>query len=66
MVQPAVRIVEVGPRGGLQDIEKTIPTEVKAQLIQRLAATGLRNIEAPRSNLSEPLLLTTNVVVFPP
>jgi hydroxymethylglutaryl-CoA lyase len=46
MEKPAVRIVEVSPRDGLQAIEKTIPTEVKIQLIRRLANTGLRTIEA--------------------
>jgi len=43
---PAVRILEVGPRDGLQNIKKSIPTPVKIELIQRLASTGLRNIEA--------------------
>ncbi|KAI8943403.1 hypothetical protein NX059_001415 [Plenodomus lindquistii] len=40
-----VRIVEVGPRDGLQNISKPIPTETKIGLIQRLAATGLKTIE---------------------
>ena len=43
---PAVRILDVGPRDGLQNIKKTIPTSVKIELIQRLAAAGLQNIEA--------------------
>lgn len=42
----AVRIIEVGPRDGLQNIKKSIPTSTKIELIQRLAATGLKNIEA--------------------
>jgi hydroxymethylglutaryl-CoA lyase len=45
MKSPIVRIVEVGPRDGLQAIEQTIPTEIKIELIQRLATTGLRSIE---------------------
>jgi hydroxymethylglutaryl-CoA lyase len=45
MVERAVRIVEVGPRDGLQAIEETIPTDLKIQLIQRLSKTGLRSIE---------------------
>jgi hydroxymethylglutaryl-CoA lyase len=45
MEQPTVRIVEVGPRDGLQAVENIIPTEVKIQLIQQLATTGLRFIE---------------------
>jgi hydroxymethylglutaryl-CoA lyase len=42
----SVRIVEVGPRDGLQNIKQSIPTATKVELIQRLAATGLRSIEA--------------------
>lgn len=41
-----VRIVEVGPRDGLQNIAKTVPTSVKVELIQRLVKTGLSAIEA--------------------
>lgn len=42
---PAVRIVEVGPRDGLQNIQKPIPTPVKLELIRRLERTGLNTIE---------------------
>ncbi len=42
----AVRIVEVGPRDGLQNEKQTVPTPVKVELIERLAATGLRTVEA--------------------
>ncbi len=41
-----VRIVEVGPRDGLQNERATIPTETKVELLARLAATGLTDIEA--------------------
>ncbi|KAK5657267.1 hypothetical protein OQA88_3326 [Cercophora sp. LCS_1] len=41
-----VKIVEVGARDGLQNEKKTIPLETKLQLIERLAKTGLTNIEA--------------------
>lgn len=41
-----VRLLEVGPRDGLQNIKNTVPTDVKVELIKRLAATGLKNIEA--------------------
>jgi hydroxymethylglutaryl-CoA lyase len=41
----AVRIVEVGPRDGLQNWKANVPTEVKLALIQRLEKTGLRTIE---------------------
>jgi hydroxymethylglutaryl-CoA lyase len=45
MMGPAVRIVEVGPRDGLQNIRDTIPTAIKLGLIQRLQKTGLQAIE---------------------
>jgi hydroxymethylglutaryl-CoA lyase len=41
-----VRIVEVGPRDGLQNEKQTIATVTKLELIHRLAAAGLRDIEA--------------------
>lgn len=40
-----VRIVEVGPRDGLQNEKQTIPTIVKVELINRLAEAGLQSIE---------------------
>ena len=40
-----VRIVEVGPRDGLQNEQKSISLETKLELLDRLAKTGLRNIE---------------------
>jgi hydroxymethylglutaryl-CoA lyase len=42
----AVRIVEVGPRDGLQNEKAQVRTEDKIALIERLSATGLRTIEA--------------------
>ena len=41
-----VRIVEVGPRDGLQNEKQIVPTATKLELIRRLAAAGLRDIEA--------------------
>lgn len=41
-----VTIVEVGPRDGLQNEPYTIPTEVKVELIERLASCGLGVVEA--------------------
>ena len=41
-----MRIVEVGPRDGLQNEKTPIPTEVKREFIANLAAAGLREIEA--------------------
>ncbi|MGY0504177.1 hydroxymethylglutaryl-CoA lyase [Luteimonas sp. e5] len=42
----AVRIVEVGPRDGLQNEKTPISTADKIELIDRLSATGLASIEA--------------------
>ena len=41
-----VRIVEVGPRDGLQNEAEIVPATVKGELIDRLAAAGARTIEA--------------------
>ncbi|BDD60775.1 hypothetical protein MPDQ_004678 [Monascus purpureus] len=41
-----VRIVEVGPRDGLQNEKKSIPLKTKLELIDRLANTGVTTIEA--------------------
>ena len=41
-----VQIVEVSPRDGLQAEERTLPTEVKLELIERLADAGHTAIEA--------------------
>ncbi|KAK6955751.1 hypothetical protein Daesc_003395 [Daldinia eschscholtzii] len=41
-----VKIVEVGPRDGLQNEKKSIPLATKIELIERLAKTGVSVIEA--------------------
>jgi len=41
-----VRIVEVGPRDGLQNEAKSVPTPVKIALIEKLADAGLPAVEA--------------------
>ncbi|CAB1312908.1 unnamed protein product [Coregonus sp. 'balchen'] len=41
-----VKIVEVGPRDGLQNEKEMVPTGVKIQLIDMLSETGLPVIEA--------------------
>ena len=47
MTLPAkVRIVEVGPRDGLQNEKAQVPTAVKLELIERLAQAGLPAVEA--------------------
>ncbi|KMN34191.1 MULTISPECIES: hydroxymethylglutaryl-CoA lyase [unclassified Chromobacterium] len=43
---PQVKIVEVGPRDGLQNEKQPVSTAVKLELIRRLAASGLNTIEA--------------------
>ena len=42
----SVRIVEVGPRDGLQNEKGEVPTAVKVELIERLADAGLPAVEA--------------------
>ena len=41
-----VKIVEVGPRDGLQNEKTIIPLATKLELIDRLARSGLSDIEA--------------------
>ncbi|MDT9700342.1 hydroxymethylglutaryl-CoA lyase [Streptomyces sp. P17] len=41
-----VRIHEVGARDGLQNEDATVPTDVKAEFVRRLADAGLTTIEA--------------------
>ncbi|KAH6664261.1 3-hydroxy-3-methylglutaryl-coenzyme A lyase/3-methylglutaconyl-coenzyme A hydratase [Halenospora varia] len=43
---PHVKIVEVGPRDGIQNISQQVSTKVKIELINRLADAGLSIIEA--------------------
>ena len=42
----AVKIVEVGPRDGLQNEKEFVPTAVKIDLIDRLSEAGFANIES--------------------
>ncbi|KAF1053330.1 MAG: 3-hydroxy-3-isohexenylglutaryl-CoA/hydroxy-methylglutaryl-CoA lyase [Burkholderia gladioli] len=42
----AVKIVEVGPRDGLQNEKTFVPTDVKIALVDRLSHAGFRNVEA--------------------
>jgi isopropylmalate/homocitrate/citramalate synthase len=41
-----VRLVEVGPRDGLQNEQEIVPTAVKVELIDRLSAAGFPAVEA--------------------
>ena len=42
----SVKLVEVGPRDGLQNESATLPTATKVEFIDRLSKTGLKMIEA--------------------
>jgi hydroxymethylglutaryl-CoA lyase len=46
MADPAFRVVEVGPRDGLQNEAGFVATADKIALIDRLSACGLRTVEA--------------------
>jgi len=46
MTPKKVRIVEVGPRDGLQNEKTVVPTDVKIEFINRLASAGLTHVEA--------------------
>lgn len=41
-----MKIVEVGPRDGLQNEKNIVPTSVKVELIRRLVSAGLPVVEA--------------------
>ncbi len=41
-----ISIIEVGPRDGLQNEKQTVSVETKIELIERLAAAGLKTVEA--------------------
>lgn len=41
-----VKLVEVGPRDGLQNEKTLVPAQVKIELIERLANNGLSVVEA--------------------
>jgi len=46
MAADSVKIVEVGPRDGLQDESRHVPVETKLKLIHRLADCGIPVVEA--------------------
>jgi hydroxymethylglutaryl-CoA lyase len=45
-IPTSVKIVEVGPRDGLQNEAKTVPAEVKITLIEKLVEAGLPVVES--------------------
>jgi hydroxymethylglutaryl-CoA lyase len=63
-----VRIVEVGPRDGLQNIAATIPLSTKLELINQLHRTGLQTIELTSvvSSRSIPQLADCQVLLSDP
>ena len=44
-----IRIVEVGPRDGLQNEKQVVSTATKLELIERLAKAGLKDVEVASS-----------------
>ena len=42
---PRVKLVDVGPRDGLQNEKQAVPASVKIELVHRLQAAGLKEIE---------------------
>ncbi len=46
MIPSKVKLVDVGPRDGLQNEKQVVPTEIKIELIHRLQNAGLTEIEA--------------------
>jgi hydroxymethylglutaryl-CoA lyase len=40
-----VNLIDVGPRDGLQNEKQPVPADVKVELVHRLQAAGLREIE---------------------
>nr|GEW91247.1 retrotransposable element Tf2 [Tanacetum cinerariifolium] len=57
-----VKIVEVGPRDGLQNKKNTVPTSMKIELIQRLISCGLSVVEA--SNFVSPKWVPQVALLF--
>ena len=45
-MQKKIKVVEVGPRDGLQNEKGSVPTPIKVKLIMRLTAAGVAHIEA--------------------
>jgi hydroxymethylglutaryl-CoA lyase len=46
MLPAKVKIVEVGPRDGLQNEKEFVATDVKVELVNRLVNAGLQNVES--------------------
>ena len=59
-----VRIVEVGPRDGLQNEKQVVPTPTKIEFINKLSETGLLFIEATRYQASKRIILIETIFQF--
>ncbi len=46
MLPSKVKIVEVGPRDGLQNEKEFVATSIKVELVNRLSQAGLQNVES--------------------
>ena len=53
----SVRLVDVGPRDGLQNEKALVPTDVKVALIERLVDAGIRSVEATSGVSADPAAL---------
>ena len=53
LTRNVVRIVEVGPRDGIQNEKQVVPTPTKIEFINKLSETGLLFIEATRYQASK-------------
>ncbi|GAA5823696.1 hypothetical protein JCM3770_006681 [Rhodotorula araucariae] len=60
-----VKIVEVGPRDGLQNERAVISTDVKVDLIDRLVRAGLRDVEAGSFVSPKWMASTADVLLSP-
>jgi hydroxymethylglutaryl-CoA lyase len=49
-----MKIVEVGPRDGLQNEAAIVPTEVKTAFVDALSETGISEVEVQRVCFSPP------------
>ena len=45
-VSDFVKVVEVGPRDGLQNVNTVVPTELKVELINQLSECGFKSVES--------------------
>ena len=47
-IPPRVKLIDVGPRDGLQNEKMPVPAEGKIGLVHRLEDAGLQEVEATR------------------